>query len=64
MFFKCHPSAQLQSSQCSANGLFAEKGEVGRGMEWDSGLAELRVTFLRSYNYLIWILDTEFTLHV
>lgn len=45
MFLKCRPSRELQSGQRTANGLFGEKGEDGRGVEEDGGLAELREQF-------------------
>lgn len=38
MFLKCHPSAQLQSSQCSANGVFEERR---RSAEGRSGTVDL-----------------------
>lgn len=62
MFLKCRPSTEHQNDQHTANGLFGEKAEDGRGMEWDSELAELRVTFSRSCNYLIWTLDAQLIL--
>lgn len=56
MFLKCHPFTELQNGLHGANGVFGEK----KRMKLESGLAEQRITFLRSYNYLIWILNAQF----
>lgn len=55
MFLKCRSSAELQSGQRTANGLFGEKGEDGRRDE----LLNWGVTFSRSCNYLIQTLDSQ-----